>query len=265
MPLFPHRLQVEFLARRASNRLSWCSLKAGKVVNVFAELVLPFCRDGCCIVDFAVSESGKWVVTERCSGSGAWGYDVIRSHQPEGVKLIDPPEVMIGKESCQGYMPGVLERVAGIETRRGYTGGTPVFAVDESFLLGGYGERWTGGWWAHPSDDEEEPSRGGDFNFGYLFKHHLPSHEVTWHELRVTVPAGWLPDNIDDAKWCYGAHSIEPLGEGVKLVLAGDIPFEFAQRLPDVIRIPMPHPNGGRNLDQLAETPARVGLKHRMQ
>src|SRR3954470_5776356 len=118
----------------------------------------------------------------------------------------------------------------------------PAFADDESFLVGGAGPRYLGGWWAHPDDEIESPARGGSMGLGFVFVPRLPNHVVTRHELRVEVPRGWRPDN-PEAPW-YGPREITPIGSGVRLMPSWDVPVEVPTPLPPVILLPTPHPSG---------------------
>lgn len=176
---------------------------------------------GCSIEEIAVSPSGRWVVTQRYSGQGEWGYDVFRT--------------------CP------LAREAGVSEERGYMLDLPEFSADETKLVGGFGARWLGGWWAHPGDEYDDPARGGLISFGYLFVHHLPSHRVERHELWIDLPQGWIPGDPDAEEW-MGASAITPEDEGVRLTLPGGVPVEIEGPLPPVILLPTPHPAGGRLL-----------------
>jgi hypothetical protein len=171
---------------------------------------------GCYIEEIAASPSGHWLVTQRNSGQGEWGYDVFRARP--------------------------LARVAGVAEERGYILDLPAFSPDESFLVGGAGRTFLGGWWAHPDDDIEEPARGGPVSLGFLFIHRLPGHEVTRHELRVDLPPGWLPED-PWAEW-YGPREIGPIAGGVRLVPSWGIPVELRIPLPPVINLAVPHPSG---------------------
>lgn len=206
--------------RHGNQRVSWVDPGSGQVQD---SIDIPVTRAGCAIEEHALSPSGEWIVTWRHSGQGEWGYDVIRA---------DP-----------------LQRQAGIDERYGYMLDLPVFAPDESSLLGGHGDDWLGGWWSHPEDDPyDDPARGGDLVFGWLFVHRLPGHEVTFHQLRMTVPQGWFPaDDPDDERW-MGPSDIRPAGDGVHLVLPGGVPHQIPGPLAEVIRLPTPHPEGGRLL-----------------
>ncbi len=193
------------------------------------ETLCPITSSGCAIEEIAVSPSGLWLVTERCSGQGEWGYDVFRA--------------------CP------LSREAGTPEEYGYMLGMPKFTADETRLVGGFGPQWLGGWWAHTEDDFENPARGGLISFGLLFVHHLPSHRVERHELRMDLPKGWLPDDLEAPLW-YGARDIEPSADGIRLTLPGGIAIKIESPLPRAILLPTPHPSGGRLLAGTA-----VGVK----
>jgi hypothetical protein len=189
--------------------------------EVVEETVCPVTRRGCFIEEIGASPSGNWLVTQRLSGQGEWGYDVFRT--------------------CP------LAREAGVWEERGYMLDQPKFSADEARLAGGFGGRWLGGWWAHPEDDYEEAARGGLITFGFLFVHHLPGHRVERHELRMDLPKGWLPEDPEAETW-YGARAIAPAGEGVRLTLPGGAAVEIEGPLPPVILLPTPHSAGGRLL-----------------
>jgi hypothetical protein len=201
--------------RQAVQRCRWPSRK------VIEETVWPVTSLGCYIHGIEPSPSGNWLVTQRISGQGDWGYDVFRTRP--------------------------LARVAGVAQERGYILELPRFSADESWLVGGFGIDWLGGWWIADGDDWDSPARGGLVSFGFLFVHRLPSQRMTRHELRVDLPKGWLPDDPESEVW-YGASNIEPLGKGVRLTFAGGVPVEIGGPLASVIRLPTPHPAGGKLL-----------------
>jgi hypothetical protein len=196
--------------RQCVRRCRWPSRE------VIEETVWPVTSAGCYIEEIAASPSGTWLVTQRISGQEGWGYDVFRSRP--------------------------LAREAGVVQERGYILDLPRFAADESFLVGGAGPRYMGGWWAHPDDDIDEPTRGGPVSLGFLFVHRLPSHEVTRHEFRVELPVGWVPDD-PWAIW-YGPRAIEPTLDGVRLIPSWGVPVEVRMPLPSIIQLPVPHPSG---------------------
>jgi hypothetical protein len=183
---------------------------------VVDEAFCPITRSGCAIEEIGASPSGEWLVTQRFSGQGEWGYDVFRT--------------------CP------LAREAGIAEEYGYMLDLPRFAADESFLIGGAGPGFLGGWWAHPDDDIETPSRGGLVSLGFLFVHRLPTHRVSRLELVVELPPGWVPTD-PGAEW-YGPREIAPIDGGVRLMPSWGVPVELPAPLPSVIRLPAPHPSG---------------------
>lgn len=184
-------------------RCRWPSKK------VLESTICPISWAGCHIEEIGVSPSGNWLVTQRISGQGEWGYDVFRT--------------------------APLERATGITQERGYILELPRFSENESLLVGG-ASRFFEWWW----DGDEE--NDGPAIVGFLFVHHLPRHDVTRHELRVELPKGWKPED-PRAKW-YGPRDITPIGEGVRLVPSGGLPVEVVGPLPPVIVLPTPHPSG---------------------
>ncbi len=185
--------------------------------RLLGQVRVPTGAGGCRIADLRVSASGTWLSTLRTSGQGEWGYDVIR---------VDP-----------------MAREAGIDSKKGYMIDPPAFSDDESRLIGGYGESWLGGWWAHPDDDNDQPARGGEVTFGWLFLHRLPAHQVSWHELKMDLPRGWLPDNPWADEWS-APSDILPFERGVRMTLPGGDVFTLASDLPPVIELPTPHAGG---------------------
>jgi hypothetical protein len=190
-----------------------CRWPSGDVIE---ETACPVTSTGCYIEEIAASPSGTWLVTQRNSGQGEWGYDVFRT--------------------CP------LVREAGVAQERGYILDLPRFSEDESLLIGGAGPGFLGGWWAHPDDDIDEPARGGPVSLGFLFFHRLPGHRVTRHELRVELPRGWLPED-PWAEW-HGPRDIRPTGDGVRLMPSWGVLVEVKSPLPRIVRLPVPHPSG---------------------
>lgn len=190
-----------------------CRWPSGEVVE---EIIGPESGVGCYVFDLAASISGRWIVTQRNSGQGNWGYDVL--------------------QSCP------LVRQAGIVQERGYMLEVPRFSPDETYLVGGAGRGFMGGWWTHPEDDIDEPPRPGPKTLGFVFVHRLPGHEVTRHELRIDLPPGWVPDDPWD-EW-YGPRDITPTSDGVRFMLWWGVPVEVKLPLPTVIALPVPHPSG---------------------
>ncbi len=189
-----------------------CQKSSKKLIE---ETVYPITSSGCAIEEIAASGSGSWLVTQRNSGQGEWGYDVFRSSP--------------------------LARVAGIAEEPGYMLDLPKFSEDESFLLGAAGQGFLGSWWSK-TGDPEEPAHGGAVSMGFLFLHRFPTHKVTRHELRVVLPKGWLPKDPWDG-W-YGPREISVTGKKIRLVPSWGIPVEIALPLPKIIVLPTPHPSG---------------------
>lgn len=180
------------------------------------ETLCPITGAGCYIHEIAASPSGRWVVTQRLSGQGEWGYDLFST---------DP-----------------LQRVGGVSEERGYMLDLPSFSEDESYLVGGAGAAYLGGWWSHPWGDCDEPARGGLVALGFLFVHNLSDHEDLRHDLVVNLPEGWLPDD-PWAAW-YGPRQISADAKGVRLVPSWGVQVVVPHPLPRVIVLPTPHPSG---------------------
>lgn len=123
----------------------------------------------------------------------------------------------------------------------------PTFAEDESQIVGGFGQNWLGGWWAHPDDDFETPARGGEISFGFLLVHHLPSHRVERHEFKINLPKDWFPDSFESEIW-HGVAKITPGADKISMELYGGVKFEIIGPPPPVIQLPVPHPTGKRLL-----------------
>lgn len=76
----------------------------------------------------------------------------------------------------------------------------PGFSQDGAFLVGCHFVK--SGWWTDEIDDYwEYPADGGPRQCGTISVHELSTGAVTLHEVIVDLPAGWLPDRPDNAKW----------------------------------------------------------------
>lgn len=198
-----------------SNPGQYVQRRTWRSKTVVDETFCPITSLGCAIEEIDASPSGKWLVTQRFSGQGEWGYDVFRT--------------------CP------LARAAGITEERGYILDLPLFSEDETLLVGAR-LPCLGGWWAHPEDDLDEPARGGQASLGFLFVHRLPSHQVTRHEIHINLPPGWLPED-PWAEW-YGPRNITPVGDEIRFMTSWGVPVEVQMPLPPVLLLPVPHPSG---------------------
>lgn len=197
---------VEVIDERQTVR--WCRWPSREAIE---EVVIPLTNAGCRISGFNVSESGAWITTERVSGQGEWGYDVLRT--------------------------APLARVGGVDERRGYISEVPRFAADES-RIAVFASRWLN--WV--DDEDETPSRGGYVNVGWLYFHALPGLEETDHEVVVYLPAGWKAE-VESFQW-HMPKAVTPVGDGVRMLWSGGVPVEIPGPLPAVIVLPTPHPSG---------------------
>jgi hypothetical protein len=191
--------------RQTVRRCHWPSRE------VIEEIIIPLTYAGCRISEFNVSGSGAWITTERISGQGEWGYDILRT--------------------------APLARVGGVDQCHGYISEAPRFATDES-RIAAFASRWL-----HWVDDEDEtPSPGGHVNVGWLYFHRLPGLEETDHEVVVQLPVGWKA-KIDRFRW-HLPREVTPVSDGVRLIPSGGVPVEIPGPLPAVIVLPTPHPSG---------------------
>ncbi|MCA9608897.1 MAG: hypothetical protein KC619_25005 [Myxococcales bacterium] len=175
-----------------------------------ASLSLPVSGAGCAIEEIAASASGRFAVTQRFSGQGECGFDVIDLDR--------------------------MEWLGGVPERAGYILELPVFSDDESRVVAAIGPR-LGGWWAHPDDDVDEPSRGGVVDLATLYELRLESRELHACRLELDVPEGWLPEDPWSEAW-LGPTRLEAVDGGLRMVLPGGDPFRQIGPLPDVLRLP---------------------------
>lgn len=188
--------------RQTVRRCRWPSRE------VIEEIVIPLTHAGCHISEFNVSGSGAWITTERISGQGEWGYDILRT---------DP-----------------LTRVGGVAQARGFISEAPRFAADES-CVAVFASRWQH--WL-----SKEPRLRGYVNVGWLYLYRLPGLEETDHEVVVHLLDDWEPE-VEYHRWGL-PKQVTPMGEGVRLVPSGGLPVEVVGPLPEVIVLPTPHPSG---------------------
>lgn len=79
----------------------------------------------------------------------------------------------------------------------------PAFSLDGTQVVACHSHRDT--WWheEHGDDAEEIPSPGGSWLVGVVTAHDLAASTVNRHDVRVTVPKGWLPNDPYDSVWHY--------------------------------------------------------------
>ena len=196
----------------------WIRLRVRADRVLLDELESPVTRTGCAIESIHVSPRGGWLVTQRNSGQGEWGFDLIRTRP--------------------------LRREGGVAEEYGYMLDPPAFSADDARLVGGYGQSWRGGWWADPSDDISEPARGGQVTFGTLFVYDLTSQQSARHELVMDMPAGWLTENEDDFDWAGPRHIAPSASGGVSMALPGGVTIEVLAPLGESILLPTPSDDG---------------------
>ena len=183
--------------------------------EVVEQTVIPLSHHGCHLESFLVSPSGKWVSTERLSGQGDWGYEILQTSP--------------------------LRWVGGAENIRGYINEPPRFAADESryAVFGSLTLRWV-------EDTTTVFTDGGWVNVGWLYLLRIPHVEVSDHEVVVRLTPGWKAEQRSQ-DW-HMPKGIEPVGDGLRIHdwcgQACDIPGP----LPETIVLPTPHPSGKGHL-----------------
>jgi len=175
-----------------------------------AEMRIPVDPSGCAVEGVAASPSGRWAATQRSSGQGECGFDVIDLES--------------------------MERVGGVIEMYGYIFEPPAFAADEARVVACWAHD-LGAFWAPDGYDEDEPSPGGVVELGALYEHRLDSHSLHTCALELEVPEGWLPDDPYSPVW-YGPTGLKCLEGGLRMVLPGGDIYEHGGPLPAVLRLP---------------------------
>jgi hypothetical protein len=76
----------------------------------------------------------------------------------------------------------------------------PAFSLDDAHVVAC--SRFKNGWWTDVVDDYwDRPSPGGVRKLGTLSVHKLASNAVTYHDVMVELPKGWIPDRAQEAEW----------------------------------------------------------------
>lgn len=183
--------------------------------EVVEQTVIPFSHHGCHLESFLVSPSGKWIGTERTSGQGDWGYEILQSSP--------------------------LRWVGGAENIRGYMNEPPRFAADESnyAVFGSRTFRWV-------KDTTTVFTDGGCVNVGWLYLLRIPHVEVSDHEVVVKLTPGWKAEGRPQ-DW-HMPKGIEPVGDGLRIGDWCGQAIDIPGPLPEVIVLPTPHPTGKGHL-----------------
>lgn len=181
----------------------------------------PVSRLGCGIEAFRESKSGRWLVTNRNSAQGEWGYDV--------------------------YSTKPFERCGGVYDCSGYMLQAPVISEDDRFVVGCYGLHWTSSWWAPDGEDNYTPADGGKIVLGTVFVHRLCDHQVARHDLIIDLPEGWVPEDPYDPHW-LAVFNLRIESGRIRMTLPGEIEFTIDERFSNIRDLPVPDPAGGGKL-----------------
>jgi hypothetical protein len=175
-----------------------------------AEILIPVAGSGCAIEEVAIAPSGRWATTQRFSGQGEHGFDILDLER--------------------------MQRIGGLSDRRGYILETPIFANNEARVIA-CTTSMLSGFWCHRDDDIDMRARGGVIELAQIHEHDLTTHRMRSCVLEIEVPPSWLPDDPWSSIW-YGPTAIEALDAGVRMVLPGGDRFEHREALPDRLRLP---------------------------
>jgi len=183
----------------------------------------------CCIDSLVVSPSQRLALTYLNSGQGENGYELFG---------LDGPLRRLGVGEVFTLPP---------------MWAPPAFSPSERYVTCAPGTDST--WWCPPEDqwpddwtgdDWSIPSAGGPTDFATVIVHDLHNDHVTRHRLRYDLPAGWVPDDVEDSRWAYGPLEIGFLDDTnnrdahLRLRLADDTTVEFGLPLPEVTTLPAP-------------------------
>ena len=141
-------------------------MKDEEVVSVAR---IPYPRRGLAGGRIIVSPSERLALLATFSGQSEQAYDLFQV--AGGIEKIASMSYEVGESASYG------------------------FSQDEDLLLMALPDTCCEGWllW---QDAEAEPDEKGrlSFRFGQIRVHKIGSNEVSVHEIRVSVPEGWAPD-----------------------------------------------------------------------
>jgi hypothetical protein len=173
--------------------------------------------------ELVVSPSQRLVVTWLNDGQGANGYEVFALDG--GLRRLGVGEIMtLDPMYC-----------------------APAFSPSERLLACSTGA--DDAWWSPPEEDwpddyaeeAEIPSPGGVTTFGSLLVHDLDRDTVSRHRLQFDLEPGWVPADVWDSRWRYGAIGLEFLAEDrLRLVLADGTAVPLRLPLPEAVLLPTP-------------------------
>ena len=162
-----------------------------------------------------VSPSERLIVTWLNDGQGANGYEVF---------ALDGEIMTLGPMCCW-----------------------PVFSPAERWLACSPG---TGGTWWTPTEEDwpadfaeeaEIPSPGGVVTFARLILHDIERNMVSRHRLQFNLEPGWVPADVWNDRWRYGAIGLRFQTEDqIEVVLPDGCAAWLRLPLPETVLLPTP-------------------------
>lgn len=121
---------------------------------------------------------------------------------------------------------------------RGATLSPPAFSPDDELVVAVHYLREL--WWSDDPDDWYAPSPGGPHQMGSISVHQLATDKVTFHEVWIDLPEGWLPDRPENSEWSnlWGPEFLSR--DSFKIWLPDDTEEPLTLPLPDRITIRRP-------------------------
>ena len=102
-----------------------------------------------------------------------------------------------------GYVLINLRMMSQLSGRYSYPSATlspPAFSLDDRFIVSC--NYFQDGWWTDEVDDYwDSPSPGGRRKVGSISVHDIASGSITYHDVMVELPSGWIPDRPCEPEW----------------------------------------------------------------
>jgi hypothetical protein len=145
--------------------------------------------------NLVVSPSQRRVVAWLNDGQGANGYEVFALDG--SLRRLGVGEIMTLDPMYSMPVFSPAERLVACSPGTGGTWWTPAE------------ENWPEGF----TEEAEIPSHGGVVTFAWLLVHDIERDAVSRHRLQFDLPPGWVPEDVWDSRWQYGAIGLEFLAE----------------------------------------------------
>lgn len=191
---------IEVLFEVTADFPSAVELRLTKDERVVSVARLPYPRHGLAGGRLILSPSERLVLLATFSGQSEEAYDLFQ-------------------------LAGGMEKIASMSYEVGESASYG-FSSSEDLLLMALPDTCCE-WWLQWQDAEAEPDERGrlSFRFGQLRVHEIASNVVSVHEIRVSVPEGWAPDDSS-----YDPELYPRMPDEQRLVLSmpwGDVEVPF--------------------------------------